>query len=1116
MVGAEALSLQGIPRERLILNRESSRQLIDLTGNAMTTTVVGAAILAAFISCSEILVQRFKQQIKPLESPTVVPQLISPLKYEPRWLLAQVDLTTDRRRSITMDKIRLLAFASIRLCSCENLILNASQTFSQCSRCGHTSCDSCGKKPEHHYVKIGPIIGRKDTSAIEFEQLIRKALPPRLAICNIVSTHKEVASDSHRHFGADYTEAIDAITEEFCLISIKRGRGWSITYENQRSRLLLVCERRWDGRILGSEKINDPASAVSVQWQLYAKPKPELPANSRIREELLHPVARLTCSESLFDGQWEIRVIQDQSLTLEVVGKGTAIPSWEKNQGLEDPLFKNRKVWPCIEIRLRAGSLSSISTSLKKVLGTYEWLPKCGTACGSLHVKLNPKSPSTEEPMFLFHDQAPIDNASHDSFVFANQHHKIGLKEAREVLLKVSSSWRPSAADEVSTANCKIPSRWISVGHLQLEEHAPDDLRNVYLATAETPLQVNSTPCDASGLPVLWSEFPKTSQILKKLDLKTRKRFGLVKDPFSLERLSWLLKTAGYALGSERWQYIAPIDGIVDRCERCAPKPPPVSWQTVKLRKGEQLRPFEDVAEACNYERNVKAAPEAATAELSYDEHSALVALRVDFNILTLLHKAVAALSESRGCPVMPSTMQWRAVVDYGHHYPVSFPQVQLKNCQGHIPTSQPPSFLEMRKTDDVHPLLYDYQLKSLDWMIQREEDEKDIWHEQEIVEAPVAAMDIRLEAKVTADRRVRGGVLADDVGYGKTALVVALIDQHFQKTKSEAPPCFRAGFDEMIPLKATLILVPKNLVGQWEAEIKKFVGKTYEVLTLTKDNFVQESNVSGLQRAHIILAAWDLFDDDYFMELARMSRAPHTPVSAGRGFEEWFKMAQEDLKKLVKESDGLQPGSLRKAWDKLKPQKYKKFIPLSTRNKKGRKTSANTDEEPDPKRTKIQDQDVSNNESEAPRDLFAALHLFLFNRIVVDEFGYIKAKQVPAVTAFQAHRRWILSGTPPHNTFAGVSSMAKLIGTTIGVPDDAEVRYQKVRDATEEISGESALHSLVRGGIANWKLGGEALRSYATCHTPHWHKARNDRALAFLDMFVRQVRVLSLRLRAS
>ncbi len=1107
MVGAEALSLQGIPRERLILNRESSKQMIDLSGNAMTTTVVGAAILAAFISCSEVLVQPFKQQTELLEMPTRVPQPTSPLQYESKWLLTQVDLTTSQRLPITMDEIRNLAFASIRLCSCESLILNTSQTFQQCARCGHTSCDSCGKKPEHHYVKIKSIDGRKETSAIDFEQLIRKALPPRLAIGDFISTHKEVASKSHEKFGPDYTEAIEAVAQEFCLASIKRDRGWSIIYENQRSRLMLVCERRWNGRILGSENIYDPASAVTVQWQLYAKPKPELPANSSIREELRYPIARRTCSESLFNGQWETRVYEDQSFTLEVVGNGTEIPSWERNQGLEDPLFKNRNVWPSLEIRLPSRSPSSVSSILGSVLGTYEWLQKCGTACGSLHIKHNPKVVSTEEPIFFFLDPAPMGNASHDSFVFASQHHRIGSKEAREILLKVSSSWRPSATQRVSKVNCKMTSQWFPMGQLQLQEHAPGDLRNVYLATAETLSQVNITPCDTSGLPVLWSEFSMTSQTRKELDLKTRKRLGLVKDQFSLERLSWLLITAGSALESKKWQDIAPTDGIADRCETCAPKPPCVTWEAVRVKKGERLRPFEDIEEACNYERNVKAAPEAATAELSYNEHSAQVALRVDFNVLTLIHKAIAALSESRGCPVTPSTMQWRAVVDHGHDYPVSFPAVQLKNCQGDIPASQPPSFVERRRSNRRQPQLYDYQLRSLGWMIRQEDYGRQMWDEQETVEARVAAMDIRLEAKVTAQRRVMGGVLADDVGYGKTALVVALIDQHFQKTKNEPPPCFRAGFDELIPLKATLILVPKNLLGQWETEIDKFVGTTYKVLTLTKDNFVQESRVSSFQDADIILAPWDLFDDDYFMELARMCNAPHTPVSAGRGFEEWFQMAQEDLKALVKESNGLQPGSLSQARRKIRPRNYKKFIPLSARNKTGSKTSADTNEEPDPKRTKIQDLDAA----EIKRnELFAALNAFLFARIVIDEFGYIDAKQLLAVMALQAHRRWILSGTPPHNTFAGVSSMAKLIGTTIGVPDDAEVRYQKVKDATVEISGRLARHLLVGGGISNWQLGGEALRSYATCHTPHWHKARNDRATAFLDMFVRQVRVLS------
>ena len=45
----EALSLQGIPVEDLILTRENEDQMADLAGNAMTSTVVGSAIVAALV-----------------------------------------------------------------------------------------------------------------------------------------------------------------------------------------------------------------------------------------------------------------------------------------------------------------------------------------------------------------------------------------------------------------------------------------------------------------------------------------------------------------------------------------------------------------------------------------------------------------------------------------------------------------------------------------------------------------------------------------------------------------------------------------------------------------------------------------------------------------------------------------------------------------------------------------------------------------------------------------------------------------------------------------------------------------------------------------------------------
>ena len=43
------LSLQGIPVDDLLLTKESEDQMADLAGNAMTSTVVGACIIAALV-----------------------------------------------------------------------------------------------------------------------------------------------------------------------------------------------------------------------------------------------------------------------------------------------------------------------------------------------------------------------------------------------------------------------------------------------------------------------------------------------------------------------------------------------------------------------------------------------------------------------------------------------------------------------------------------------------------------------------------------------------------------------------------------------------------------------------------------------------------------------------------------------------------------------------------------------------------------------------------------------------------------------------------------------------------------------------------------------------------
>jgi SNF2-related domain len=1041
LVGAEALILQGIPREKLLLNRESSKQLVDLAGNAMTSTVVGAAILAALISCGKILTKALDRPKKSLKSPGESLRFTLRLEYDPKWQLIKTDLTVHLRSPITADMIRSLAVATMRLCSCEGLICNASQIFQQCSRCGHTSCVSCGIKPKHHYTTIGALMNR--TSAIDFESRIREALPPRLAIRGIFTAHLEAASASHARLGRDYTVAIEAAAAGECrLVSVKRDQGLSVVYEGRRSRLVLTCERKWDGRVLRSEAFDKLTSAMTLQWRFFVKPCPELPANSQIRKDLQHPIARLTCLESLFEGRWEVRATPEESFALEITGSGDKVPSWEKRQGLEDPLFKNSFVWPTLEVRIPAGSSLPTVNIPEHMFGQYDLHQDCGTACGSLHVKQKTSVSDTEEPLFLFLDPDPLGNASYDSFVFANQHHRLGVKEARVSLAKIEAGWRPLGTSKVSRVTCQVSSEWVPVDNVNLSEHAPNDLQKVYLAPPEIVLPVNGPSCDYFGVPVVWCEFSTTKEAHDELALKSQEHIGLVKNPFSLKPLSWLLKKIGHAMELTEWQCFPLPTQISSRCEICAPTPPGVVWESVGTDRDPHIRPHENMLEACKYERNVKEAPEAATAQVSYRDDSALAALTVNFNVLNLVHKAVAALSDSQSSFLAPSTIHWRAVVDHGYNYPVPFPQIQLKNCQDHLGASQPPSFRAHERE------LNESQLRSLDWMIGQEKQPGKVWEEQEIAEALISPMSLRLEAKVTARRHVSGGVLADDVGYGKTALVLALIDSDFQKMEAMSPPAFTPGADDMVKLKATLILMPANLTKQWRDEIEKFMGDTYNVLFLTKNNFAEKSRISTFQEADIILATWDLFDDAYFAKLAQMSRARFTPASAGRGFEEWFRMAQQDLKTLIKNSHGLKANRLSSTWYGLNKNKYDKFAGFSKRNKKGGEAPTDAEDEPAPKKLQTTQNEVDDVEIEVPTVPYLPLHGCIFRRIVVDEFTYVGDKQLPAIVAFQAIRRWILSGTPPINTFEGASSMANFLGTTIGVPDDAALRYRKVKSS--------------------------------------------------------------------
>eukprot|EP00927_Polykrikos_kofoidii_P076842 TRINITY_DN73869_c0_g1_i1.p1 TRINITY_DN73869_c0_g1~~TRINITY_DN73869_c0_g1_i1.p1 ORF type:complete len:1614 (+),score=250.98 TRINITY_DN73869_c0_g1_i1:97-4938(+) len=103
------------------------------------------------------------------------------------------------------------------------------------------------------------------------------------------------------------------------------------------------------------------------------------------------------------------------------------------------------------------------------------------------------------------------------------------------------------------------------------------------------------------------------------------------------------------------------------------------------------------------------------------------------------------------------------------------------------------------------------------------------------------------LERRSVAKYHFRGGVLCDQVGYGKTATTIALIQSI--KKMPEKP--------------GTLILAPGHLLRQWEGEIKKFIeiGK-HRPTVLVCDNVtpLKSETKTSLLSYDIVLVTYRLF----------------------------------------------------------------------------------------------------------------------------------------------------------------------------------------------------------------------------------------------------------------
>lgn len=192
IVGVEALALQGLPIDELLLTRENTDQLADLAGNAMwvllrafarsgfthtplyrSSTVVGTAILAALSVAKHTL--RKPEEKEQKDEDGVMADVEASVNVEDRIRGQErlvdhpVDLASFAPPSADLlDK----ASRSARKCICEGRAGTSNLKTYVCTSCGHSTCEACKSRPEHHYAEIEGERFAPDAFEAEFKKIL--------------------------------------------------------------------------------------------------------------------------------------------------------------------------------------------------------------------------------------------------------------------------------------------------------------------------------------------------------------------------------------------------------------------------------------------------------------------------------------------------------------------------------------------------------------------------------------------------------------------------------------------------------------------------------------------------------------------------------------------------------------------------------------------------------------------------------------------------------------------------------------------------------------------------------------------------------------------------------
>ncbi|KAK3294970.1 uncharacterized protein B0H64DRAFT_425560 [Chaetomium fimeti] len=935
ITGAEALGLQGLPIGELVLSTETEAELRDLAGNAMTVPVVGAVTLALL----DAVASETDGGPELLQRTQTVPSSRDLYLETPQDEM----LEPGRANQITTCLAPLLAEVKnmVRRCYCRT----RPSDILACRDCGVTACSACRGNPSHRFetkaatnLEFTPEEGKVRLSDM-LPNALQLVIPPFVLNCALDSVKQPLyRSVAHKVLNEEGDH-------DYYFDEIKVTEVVTVCYKaaNSIARLVLAPE--------------GPCS-----WYIYVAPWHPQRADLLRVFDLDQPIARGQIgSGDISLPQWSVwahgRIDLELGFT-NARNNNIAPSSLSFAPEYQEVPTPSLQVWK-----------KSVEA---KVYGTYFHLPNCGTAGNRLHVNQSSAIPANS--VFMMWDSGYLRDPNDDHFVWTDTTRRMEPHEYREILLHAQPTRTWEVDHDIHTPMSVFwPGYWSSpfdrVGNSGFSKSFPSqDLGQVHWGLAQT---IQQASCHTDGqasvihMPALatitaaFREFPGTAaQLLKINSCPTDDKFSIIpatrREPF-LRAFAFLSNTLRRSTTPDALTLFPHLEGkwvTVCPCRDCSAAPPEITVYTKKEMKASKNNDLkltkaiiEDPDEAALFERQYLDLPRAvavAARFLQGSEGDVTMSMKLLFQPKTLASKCLAHLGQAHRNPARgrnavnsDAVTSFTVELDYASTSMAGFAPFATfvqpcseENTAGIDTTSEYelPDAAPPRMTERGHKLRLS-QKEAVHWMLKRERAPLD-FVKSEVEEEVVSALNLRVLGKAEWTNHFpfssRGGVIAHEIGYGKTVVTLALIDhmRNFDKKESiderrekvdaawteELSSPLEPAEEGVLPdvnhpapsffchLSATLVVVPRHITSQWCNETRKFLGLASPKLIVINStpDFYGKYTLGQLEKAEIIIVSSAVFGPAFMMRLQVVSgRGEEYPGGlSGRTLEAWYRGA--------------------------------------------------------------------------------------------------------------------------------------------------------------------------------------------------------------------------------